>query len=200
MSWKLDGTYFENCNCEVLCPCGASSLMLPADNDRCQVLLAFHVDRGDIDGVDVSDRTVVLVADAPKQMTDGNWRLGVLLDDRASDDQEQALTAVFGGQQGGPPAMLTPLLGEMLGIERASIDYEDDGFTHRLKVGDQIDLEVEDFVPEGESEPSRLVGVHHPASSTLTVARATRSKIHAFGMEFDNEGKNGHASPFSWAG
>ena len=199
MAWKLEGTYFENCSCDVLCPCGASSMVLPADKERCQVLLAFHVEQGNVDGVDVSDRTVILVADTPAQMTDGNWRLGVILDDGASDEQAQALGGVFGGEQGGPPAMLLPLIGEMLGMERAPIEYADDGFRHRLKVGDDIELEVEDFVPEGQSEPSRLVGVFHPANSTLTVARATKSRIKAFGMTFDNEGKNGHSAPFSWA-
>jgi hypothetical protein len=200
MAWRLKGTYFENCNCDVVCPCGASSLTLPADQDRCTVVLAYHVERGEVDGLDVSDRTVVLVADTPGQMSDGNWRVGVILDDAASEEQANALASVFGGEHGGPPAMLAPLIGEMLGIERAPIEYADDGFRHRLKVGESIDLEVEDVVPEGESEPSRLTGIHHPSSTTLTVARATRSRIEAFGMTFENEGKNGHSAPFAWAG
>jgi hypothetical protein len=199
MAWSLEGTCFENCNCEVLCPCGASSLVLPADQERCQVVLAYHVERGEIDDLDVSDRTVVLVADTPGQMSDGDWRVGVIIDDGASEEQTQALGSVFGGTKGGPPAMLAPLIGELLGIEHAPIEYVDDGFRHRLKAGDGIELEVEDFVPEGESEPSRLTGIHHPSSSTLTVARATSSRIEAFGMEFRNEGKNAHSAPFSWA-
>jgi hypothetical protein len=199
MPWQLEGTYFENCSCDVLCPCGASSLVLPADKERCQVVLAYHVERGEVDGLDVSDYTIVLVADTPAQMSDGNWRVGVIIDDRASEEQAQALAAVFGGTKGGPMAMLAPLIGEMLGMERGPITYEDDGFRHRVEVDDRIDIEVEDFVPEGESEPTRLTGVHHPSNSTLTVARATRSRIRAFGLEFRNEGKNGHAAPFSWA-
>jgi hypothetical protein len=199
MAWRLEGTYFENCSCDVLCPCGASSLVLPADKERCQVVLAYHVDRGEIEGVEVSGRTVVLVADTPAQMSDGNWRVGVIIDDGASEEQTQALGSVFGGEKGGPMEMLAPLIGEMLGLEHAPVEYEDDGFHHRLKAGDGIEIEVEDFVPEGESEPSRLTGIHHPSNSTLTVARATRSRIEAFGMEFDNEGKNGHSAPFSWA-
>jgi hypothetical protein len=199
MAWKLDGTYFENCNCDVLCPCSASSLTLPADKERCEVVLAFHVDNGDIEGVDVSGRTVVIVADTPAQMSDGNWRVGLIMDDGASEEQTQALGAVFGGEKGGPMEMVAALIGEMLGLEHMPIEYEDDGFRHRLKAGDGIDIEVEDIVPEGESEPSRLTGIHMPASSTLTVARATSSKIQAFGMKFDNEGKNGHYAPFSWA-
>jgi len=199
MAWRVEGTYFENCSCDVLCPCGASSLVLPADKERCQVVYAYHVDSGEIEGVDVSDRTVLVVADTPAQMSDGNWRVGLIMDDGASEEQTQALGAVFGGEKGGPMEMIAPLIGEMLGLEHMPVSYEDDGFRHRLKAGDGIEIEVEDFVPEGESEPSRLTGIHHPSSSTLTVARATRSRIQAFGMEFDNEGKNGHSAPFSWA-
>ena len=200
MAWHLKGTYFENCNCDVLCPCGASSLVLPADNERCRVVLAFHVEEGEVEGVDVGDLTTVIVADTPQQMTDGNWRLGLLMDARASQEQAQALEAVFGGEKGGPMAMVAPLIGEMLGMETARIDYADDGSRHHVKVEDRIEIDVEDFVPEGETEPSRLTGINHPANSTLTVARATRSHVNAFGLEFSNEGKNGHSAPFSWSG
>jgi hypothetical protein len=199
MAWKLDGTYFENCSCDVLCPCGASSLVLPADKERCIFVFAYHVESGEIEGVDVSDRTVLLVGDTPAQMTDGNWRVGLIVDDGASEEQTQLLGAVFGGQKGGPMELLAPLISEMLGLEQMPIEYADDGFKHRVKAGDGIDIEIEDFVPEGFSEPSRLTGVWHPSNTTLTVAQAKRAKIQAFGMDLDQEGKNGHAAPFSWA-
>src|ERR1700704_5653299 len=139
MAWQLEGTYFESCSCDVLCPCGASSMVLPADKDRCQVVLAYHVDSGEIDGVDVSDRTIVVVADTPAQMSDGNWRVGLIMDDGTSEEQGEALGAVFGGQKGGPMEMVASLIGEMLGVESMPVSYEDDGFTHKLKVGDWID-------------------------------------------------------------
>jgi hypothetical protein len=199
MAWKLDGTYFENCSCDVLCPCAASSLVLPADKERCTFVFAYHVDSGEIEGVDVSDRTVLLVGDTPAQMTDGNWRVGLIVDDGASEEQTELLGAVFGGQKGGPMELLAPLISEMLGLEQMPIEYADDGFKHRVKAGDGIDIEIEDFVPEGFSEPSRLTGVWHPSNTTLTVAQAKRAKIQAFGMELDQEGKNGHSAPFSWA-
>lgn len=198
MSWNLEGTYFENCNCDVVCPCAATGFVHPGDDERCQVVFAFHVDRGDVDGVDVSDRNVVLVVDAPGQMTDGNWRVGVMLDDRASEEQAQALGGVFGGQKGGPMAAVAPLIGEMLGIESAPIEYSDDGIRHRLTVDDRIDIEVEDFAGE-DSQAVRLDGFAHPVSSTLALARATRSRVAAFGLELANEGKNAHSAPFSWA-
>ena len=200
MAWHLNGTYFENCNCDVVCPCGASSFALPATNDRCNFLMAFHVDSGEIEGVDVSGLSVAILGDSPGMMVDGGWRVGVLMDEKASEGQAQALAAVFGGQKGGPMEMLAPLIGEMLGLERASIDYADEGSRHRVKIGDFVDIEVEDFVPEGAAEPTRLTGTIHPANSTLTVARATRSRVSAFGLDFSAEGKNGHSAPLSWSG
>src|SRR5712691_10372309 len=116
MAWRLEGTYFENCNCDVLCPCGASSLALPADNERCLVVFAFHVDSGEVEGLDVGGLSVIVIADSPQQMTDGNWRVGVIMDAAASEEQAQALGAVFGGEKGGPMALLAPLIGEMIGM------------------------------------------------------------------------------------
>jgi hypothetical protein len=198
MSYRMTGTYLESCNCDVACPCGASNLLLPATNDRCDVLLAFHVDDGDVDGVDVSGTSVAMLADTPGQMTDGNWRVGVFLDAAASDEQREALTSVFSGQQGGPAALFGPLIGEMLGIEVAPIEFADDGRRHRVRVGDAVDIEIEDFAAAEEGNVMTLNGIGHPANSTLALAHGIRSRIQAFGLDIDNTGKNGHSAPFDW--
>jgi hypothetical protein len=199
MAWKLEGTYFENCSCDVICPCTAS-MSLGATYDRCKVTLVFRVTEGEIDGTDVSGLTVAAVCDTPKVMTDGNWRLGVFIDDEASDEQAEKLGAVFGGQLGGPMEALGPLIGENLGMERAPIDVREDGLRHSVRIGDAVDFEVEDVVPFGveSGEPARIVGIFHPVGSELTVSRATRSRIDAFGIAY--EGKAGFsASRFAWA-
>ena len=141
-----------------------------------------------------------MIADTPKVMTEGNWRVGVFIDDQASDEQAEKLGAVFSGQLGGPMGALGPLVGEMLGVERASFDVQDDGTRHSVKIGDAIDFEIEDIVPFGveTGQPVRLVGMFHPVSSELTVAEAKRSRINAFGIQY--EGKTGlSTSEFSWA-
>jgi hypothetical protein len=199
MAWKLEGTYFETCSCEVVCPCTAS-LALGADYDRCKVTLVFNVADGDVEGTDVSGLAVAAIADTPKVMSDGNWRLGVFIDAAASDEQAEKLGAVFGGQLGGPMEALGPLVSENLGVERAPIEVREDGLRHSVKIGDAIDFEVEDVVPFGieSGEPARLSGIFHPAGSELTIAKATRSRISAFGVEY--EGKAGFSSSaFSWA-
>jgi hypothetical protein len=198
MAWKIQGTYFETCSCEVVCPCTAS-LALGADYDRCRVTLVFNITDGEVDGTDVGGVTIAAIADTPKLMTDGNWRLGVFIDDAASDDQAEKLGAVFGGQLGGPMAALAPLVGENLGVERAPIEVQEEGLRHSVKIGDAIDFEVEDVVSFGveTGEPARLSGIFHPAGSELTIARATRSRIDAFGITYD--GKSAFSSRFSWA-
>ena len=202
MAWSLEGTYFENCPCDMVCPCTTSGLTMPADAERCQVVLVFHIDSGEVEGVDVSDLTVAMLADTPQVMADGDWRVGLFMDEAASQEQADKLSAVFSGQLGGPMELLSPLIGEMLGMETAPTEYVDDGRRHRVRIGEFVEIEVEDFVPPQtpEGEVSKLTGVFHPANSTLTMAQATASRVSAFGLAFSNTGKNGHSAPFSWAG
>jgi hypothetical protein len=199
MAWNLEGTYFETCSCEVVCPCTAS-LALGADYDRCRVTLVFNIKTGNVEGVDVGGLALAAVADTPKLMTDGNWRLGVFIDANASDEQADKLGAVFGGQLGGPMAALGPLIGESLGVERAPIEIHEEGLRHSVKIGDAVDFEIEDVVSFGveSGEPARLTGIFHPAGSELTIAKATRSRVNAFGIEY--EGKSAFSqSKFAWA-
>jgi hypothetical protein len=199
MAWKIQGTYFETCSCEVVCPCTAS-LALGADYDRCRVTLVFNITDGEVEGTDVGGLKIAAIADTPKVMTDGNWRLGVFIDAAASDEQAEKLGGVFGGQLGGPMAALAPLVGENLGVERAPIEVEEEGLRHSVKIGDAIDFEIEDVVSFGveTGEPARLSGIFHPAGSELTIAKASRSRIDAFGITYD--GKSAFSSSrFSWA-
>lgn len=198
MALKLQGSYFESCSCDVVCPCTAS-FSLGATKDYCRVVLVFHVERGEIEGVDVGDLSVAAVADTPKVMSEGNWKLGVFIDAAASDEQAQKLGAVFSGSLGGPMSALGPLVSENLGVQREPIEFRDDGLRHSVKIGDAVELEVEDVVPFGaqDGQPVKLVGVFHPAGRELTVARATSSKVDAFGVQY--EGKSAFSSAFSWA-
>jgi hypothetical protein len=198
MPWKLQGSYFESCSCDVVCPCTAS-FSLGATKDYCRVVLVFHVEQGEIEGVDVGDLSVAAIADTPKVMSEGNWKLGVFIDAAASDEQAQKLGAVFSGSLGGPMSALGPLVSENLGVQRAPIEFRDDGLRHSVKIGDAVELEIEDVVPFGaeDGQPVKLVGVFHPAGRELTVARATGSKVDAFGIQY--EGKSAFSSAFSWA-
>jgi hypothetical protein len=199
MSWNLSGSYVETCSCELMCPCNMS-FDHGATYDYCRVTLVFSIRQGEIEGTDVAGLNMAAIVESPKVMTDGNWRLGMFVDERATDEQMEKLIAVFGGQKGGPMEGIAPLVGEMLGVERVRIEVVDDGLRHSVRIGNAIDFEIEDIVPFGieTGQPVRLVGMFHPVSSEFNAAEAKRSKIDAFGIQY--EGKTGiSTAEFSWA-
>lgn len=199
MAWNLEGSYAETCSCELMCPCNLS-FDHGATYDFCRATLAFNIREGQIEGTAVDGRKVVAIIDTPKVMTDGNWRLGVFIDDEADDEQFDKLVKVYGGQLGGPMEALGPLIGEIVGVERATIDFADDGLRHTVRVGDAIEFEIEDIVPFGSEsgQPVRFDGMFHPAGSNLTMAEAKRSRINAFGIAY--EGKTAlSTSKFAWS-
>ena len=202
MAWTMKGRYFENCSCDMPCPCTAS-FDAGADLDRCNALLVFSVDEAEVNGVDLAGTTVAVVLDTPKVMTDGAWRIGLVIDDQAGDEQVEQLAGVFGGQLGGPMAALAPLVGEQLGLERLPMEVVEQDGRHALRAGDAIDVQVEDLVPFGveDGTPARLVGVAHPAGDTLTIQRTTQARWSIFGLDEEHGARtSGFAAPFTWTG
>ena len=134
-AYTLEGTLLEACNCNVLCPCWIGE---NPDNGTCDSVIAYHIDRGQITGLDVSGLTVLEAHHIPGNVLAGNWRQVILVDDRASHDQIRALGDAFQGRLGGPLADLAGLVGERLGVFAAAIDHQMSGGEGTLKVGDKV--------------------------------------------------------------
>jgi hypothetical protein len=201
MSWKLVGDFYENCSCDAICPCTWSNLAHKATrDDYCRFALAFDVDNGEIDGVDVSGRSFVMIADTPPNMADGNWRVGVIVDDGANEEQVGKFGQVLSGELGGPPAALGPLLGEFLGIEQAPITIEHDGKNHRIKVGELVDYSGERITIESGDQVSLTNILLHPAGPTLGLAPVSNAQVSAFGIEYSGQDLSGFANRFNWNG
>jgi hypothetical protein len=198
MAFHLEGTYVENCTCDVICPCTWSSLSRPATHDRCKVVLVLHVERGDIDGVDVSGLSMGFIADTPPVMSEGAWRLGLLFDEAANAEQLDRLRRFMGGEFGGVPAALGPLIGEVVGEVVAPIRFRDEDGRHLLTVGDDVDVTVADVVSPGLG-PVELHNVAHPVNTNLTVGEGVGSRISLLGIEYSGDGTSGFSAPFSWA-
>jgi hypothetical protein len=198
MAFQLEGTYVENCNCDVICPCTWSSLSRNATHDRCKVVLVLHVDHGEIDGVDVSDLSMGFIADTPALMSAGGWRLGLLLDGAAAPEQLDRLRRFMGGEFGGVPAALGPLIGEILGEVVGPIDFRNENGRHTLTVGDDVSIVVADIASPGLGSVE-LHNVAHPVATTLTVGEGVGSRISLLGIEYSGAGTAGFSAPFSWA-
>jgi hypothetical protein len=198
VAFELEGTYVENCNCDVICPCTWSSLSRDATHDRCTVVLVLHIDRGQIDGVDVSGLSVGFIADTPALMSAGGWRVGLVFDGAASADQLDRLRRFMSGEFGGVPAALGPLIGELLGEVVEPIEFRDEDGRHLLRIGDMVDVTVADVITPNLG-PVELRNVAHPVTTTLTVGEGVGSRISLLGIEYSGDGTAGFSAPFSWA-
>src|SRR4051812_35669800 len=145
--YELEGTLLEACSCGVLCPCWIG---VDPDNGTCESINAYRFDRGSIRGVDVSGMAVVNVCLIPGNvLTPGSWRIAMFIDERASDEQFDAIRAAFGGELGGPLADLAGLIGEVIAVERAPIVHETREGMGVLKIGDSVSSEMRPFTGPG---------------------------------------------------
>ncbi len=200
--WNIEGEYMETCNCDFLCPCITSNLTARPTEGDCKVAIVMRIDKGQKDGVPLDGLCFVAVIMSPGPMGEGNLKVGLIVDERADDAQTAAITDIATGAAGGPMAALGPLVGEMAGVEKRPIHFEGDGTTFTAKAGELVDQALEAAISASEAGgPIVLENVAHPVSSRVALAHATRSKFHAFGIDWDDTSgtKNGHFSRFSWA-
>lgn len=148
MAYEIEGTLLEVCNCNILCPCWVGE---DPDQGTCDSVLGYQVDKGTIDGVDVSGLAWAEIAHIPGNVLKGNWKGAFFVDDRATPEQEEALINAFTGKLGGPLADLSQLWGEVVSIERAPISFEVQEGKGTLKVGSVVEADMAPYVgPTGE--------------------------------------------------
>jgi len=201
--WQLAGDYFENCNCNVVCPClvspGAPMTARPTQG-VCDVALFFHIDKGSYGKTALDGLNVAVIAHTPGAMAEGNWTLAAYIDDRASDEQMRALGAIFGGGEGGPMAAFAPLVGKNLGAKKAPIRYAVSGKSRSAEIPGILHMAVE---PLGSMHPSgeMWAALGHPvAPDHMALAVGAKSSTYTdHGMRWDNSGRNGHYAPISWS-
>ncbi len=201
ISWQLSGDYFETCSCDYVCPCVPSNLTAQPTKGHCNFALVFHIDRGRYGKVKLDGLNFAVVAHTPGVMGNGNWAVGLIVTEKAKPDQQEALTQIASGQVGGPMAALGPLIGKFLGVERKPIQFQKKGLTRSVSIPGMLDQAVEGVAsPSKRGEPLYIDNTLHPANPRLALARATRSHLHAFGIDWDDASgrNNGHFAPFKW--
>jgi hypothetical protein len=200
MAYQLEGRMLEVCSCRTICPCFIAEA---PDGGVCEVTVAWHVDKGTVEGVDVSGRTVAAIARIPGKPLDGNWRAAVFIDDGTSDAQEAALLNVFTGKLGGAIADISQLIGEVVGVERAAIEFSADSGKGRLRIGDMAAAEMEPYVAADGSIAtlSNLLFSGSPGSSALLgQAPSYRSKHPGVGVDVELSGHSAVESSFQFQG
>jgi hypothetical protein len=164
--------------------------------------MAFQIDRGTYGGVSLNGLGFIVLGHTPEEMGKGNWSVGLIVDDQASVEQSDAVTAIASGAAGGPMAALAGLIGTFLGVESAPIRFERNGTKWSVKASNLVDMAAEAAmgINPNASGPLRLENTGHPAADTFTLAHASKSHVDFLGLTWsDITGKNnGQFAPFSW--
>jgi hypothetical protein len=195
-SWKVNGTYFEACNCAAACPC----IFLSAPTEgNCTVILAWHIDQGNSGSASLNGLNVALLAHTPGHMMQTKWKVALYLDERASADQQKALGGIFSGQAGGHLAALAPLIGEVMGVKAVPIEYSANGKKRSLRIPKIAEADIEAL----EGQGGALVTIqNHPFTAVpgqaAVVSTSKRLSISDYGIALDVSGKNGFYSPFAY--
>ncbi|MEA2522200.1 MAG: hypothetical protein QOI81_1846 [Actinomycetota bacterium] len=197
MSFSVEGDYFETCNCTVSCPC---IWLRPADNENCDVMLAWHVKNGNKDGVDLAGMSSVMVVHSPKQMTDGNWKVALYTDDRATPEQSEALGAVFSGAAGGHLAGLAPLIGEVAGVAPAAISFDRSGGSLRAEIPGTLSMSSEEQKGmDGATAPVISNPMLGALAQPVSQAKAGDVSYHGH-WDIEYSGTNSFVSDFKYEG
>ncbi|TMH52966.1 MAG: DUF1326 domain-containing protein [Betaproteobacteria bacterium] len=198
MAYHLEGRLLEVCNCKVLCPCWIGE---DPDFGTCDTIVAWHFDKGKIEGVDVAGTTIALIAHVPGNILQGNWRAAVYLSDNATPAQEEAILNVYTGKLGGPVADLVKLVGEVVSVERAPITFDVQGGKGTLKIGDAGYAELEPYqgAMGGTTTLSNTVFSTVPGAPVFVgKSPRYRSKNEKLGIDLDMKNHNALQSTFAF--
>lgn len=202
-SWSINGEYMEACSCDFLCPCIPQNMTTPATHDFCKVAMTFAISQGHFGETSLNGVRFVVIAQSKAIMSQGDWALGVVVDDRASEAQAAAIGAIASGHAGGPLAGFAPLVTDFRGLTRARIDFSALDHQRTVSIAGQLEQTLQGM--PSISAPGECIAIDntlHPANRRLNLATAIKNFIHCFGIEWDapTGRTNGHFAPFAWAG
>ena len=189
-TYILDGTLLEACSCGGPCPCWVGD---DPDGGRCDSVNAYHIDRGQVGGVDVSNLSFVQVNQIPGNVLAGNWRAVFYIDDNATPEQQEAVLNVFGGKLGGPLADVASLVGERVAVHFVPIEHRVEGGKGTLRVGEVVEAEMAPYTDAN----GRPTTIHDTVFSTIPgspayLAKASHHRVNIpeYDMIWEFSGRN----------
>jgi hypothetical protein len=164
--------------------------------------MAFQIEHGKFGTVPLDGLGFIVIGLTPEAMGKGNWSVGLVVDERATGEQRDAITAIASGAAGGPMAALSGLIGKFLGVESAPIRFQRSGMTWSVAASTLVDMAAEAAmgINPNNHEPLHLDNTGHPAADRFALAHASKSHVKAFGIAWQDTGgkNNGQYAPFSW--
>jgi hypothetical protein len=197
-AWTLRGELVLSCNCTIFCPCTLSLGKAPPTEGYCQTWAGIRIDEGRFEAVDLSGIKVGLIMEIPGLMSRGNWTAGVFIDDQASIQAVKALTRILTGRAGGSTHLLSILVGHFLGVRQAAIKYDVAGETRIFSIDKIVDGVVTPIPGKDKEHPVVIRNSEYWVARDIVVARADKSRVRAFGRNWDFAGRSAEICKLDW--
>jgi len=205
-NWWMKGDWFDVCSCNIPCPCGFAQA---PTNNHCDGVMAYHIREGSYGSIELKDLNVIAVS-----VFDGNaWAkenpvsIGILMDERASDEQREVLQRVFSGQAGGWMGEFASLVGEVRGLEFVPIEFKVEGdlAQWQAEVPGKVKATAEALAGPTTPPGKRVQLYNAPGSEVgpgqiMTWGKAVENEVNAFGRKWNWAGKSSKHVPFDWTG
>lgn len=199
-NWKIDGELILNCNCTVFCPCVISLGVHYPTEGHCQAWLGVHIDSGHYDGHTLDGLNIGMVLDIPGRMSRGDWKVGTFIDKNASHASYHGLQKIFSGEARGTTRLFSLLVSEYLGVERANIEYQQDGKQRSFSVDKKIIGSVAPIEGPDTKKDVMVSNTGYWMGPDVTIAKASQGRVRAFGRVWDFEDRSAEICQINWSG
>jgi hypothetical protein len=197
LAWAVAGSYFEACNCEAICPCRKVGERPggPSTYGICQFVLSWQIQLGRADGLPLNDLAVVMAGWYDEGEPGSPWRVSLYLDEKASQEQHDALAGIFTGRAGGTTLRnFAGAIGTVHEIRRAEIEL-----THlprRWSIRADTYLTVRAKTPVDAADPVAcgIPGFDHPGQEVI----ADDLRVSDGPLNWDLHGRCGFATDFAY--
>lgn len=198
VNWYMKGTILQACNCDYGCPCNFNA---PPTDGHCEGQWTWHVEQGRYGDVDLSGLNFSVAGDWPEAIHIGNGEALILIDERASEAQRQAILNLLGGQEGGPWAIVATTLSKVYGPAFVPYEVSLDGARSKVRAGSALSLEMEPIknpVTGVEAFPQVVL------PQGFVYKESTRASSKAFrvtgDVSYEYQGKDCAIAPFEYRG
>ena len=210
-NWKVSGDWFDVCKCNMPCPCEFAQT--PTFGE-CDGILAYHINKGNY-GQTILDGLNILGLGGFKGNIwagDGATKidLGFFFDEKANENQREALNMIFTGKAGGFMAELAKLIGNVRGLEYAPIKFEiaEDLSYWSAEIPGKVLAKAEALTGPMTPPGKRVQTINPPGSevgpgidgAVATWGKSTADQADAMGFKWQRKGQSSKHVSFQWSG
>ncbi|MEE9286021.1 MAG: DUF1326 domain-containing protein [Dehalococcoidia bacterium] len=184
VKWSIEADYYTACSCDYGCPCEFEA---PPTKGFCEALGAYKINRGNFGDVSLDGLGFGFSLRSPEALHLGRVTMAAFVDERATEEQRQAILQIASGQAGGMPfEIIASLVTTMRDPQFVAFEFNVKGKNGAVKMGDNAVMAFEPIKNPVTGEPEGIRIEHETGfifkGADVVAAKECRS---ALGSELD---------------